>query len=65
MSEDRFIGRAIKHPGSLRRWAKMHGFENADGTIDLRRARAYARRNRLDHRLKQIQLAATLKKLRR
>ena len=66
MSDDeKFIQGAIEHPGSLRRWADEHRFKNRDGTIDLRRAEAYAKRRNLKHRLRQIRLARTLKKLRR
>lgn len=65
MSEEQFIQGAIEHPGSLKKWAAMNGFQNEDGTIDLRTARSYAQEHGLKHRLRQINLAMTLKKLRR
>ena len=64
-SDEQFIQAAIKHPGSLTRWAEQHDFKNKDGTIDLRRARAYAKRRGLTHRLRQINLAANLRRLNR
>ncbi len=54
-----------KHEGSLRRWAKMHGFINKDDTIDLQRAYAYAKRKRDTHRIRQINLAKNLKRFKK
>lgn len=58
----KFIKRAIKHPGSLRRWAREHGFIR-HGKIDLARAEAYAKRHKLEHRIREINLARTLRRL--
>jgi hypothetical protein len=60
-----FIKKAIKHEGSLTNWAKQHHFMNKSGTIDLGRARGYAKRNKLTHRLRQIALAKRMKKYNR
>ena len=60
----KFSKEAIKHKGSLRRFAEQHHLVKKDGLIDLRKAHAYATRNHLPHRLRQIHLAATLRKLR-
>ncbi len=61
----KWIQRAIKHKGSLKEWAKEHRFLNRDGTIDLREAYAYAKRHGLTKRMRQINLARNLKKLRK
>lgn len=63
--DEKFIQGAIKHKGSLHKWAAEHGFLNKDGTINEREAKAYAKRHHLRHREKQINLAMTLAKLRR
>ena len=57
-----FIAKAIKHRGSLTSWAKQHHLMKKDGKIDLVRARAYAKKKELTHRLRQIALAERLKK---
>lgn len=62
---DYFIQNAIKHKGSLHRWAAEHGFLNKDGTINLQEAKAYAKKHKEKHRLRQINLAHTLGLLRR
>jgi hypothetical protein len=61
----RWIQRAIKHKGSLRKWAEEHGFITSRGTIDLDRALRYAKRKGLTHRIRQIHLAKTLRRVRR
>jgi hypothetical protein len=60
-----WIQKAIKREGSLRRWAKEHGFLTERGTIDLRRALKYAKKKGLTQRIRQINLAKTLRRLRR
>ena len=67
--EDRFIQEAtMKNKGSLRRYAKKHRTLNQDGTINLEETEQVARkekgRTRL-RRLRKINLARTLRKLRR
>ncbi|MGC9046969.1 MAG: hypothetical protein ACP5IC_02555 [Minisyncoccia bacterium] len=58
----KWIQKAIRHPGSLRRWAKEHGFITTNGRIDLKKAEAYARKLGLTHRIRQINLVKNLKK---
>jgi hypothetical protein len=62
-----FIKGAIKHPGSLRSFAKKHHALDENGDINLAKARRAAQREREParaHRLRQINLAATLRRLR-
>ena len=59
-----WIQRTIKHKNSLKKWAKEHGFIKND-KIDLNKAYEYAKKHNLTHRIKQINLAKTLKKLRK
>lgn len=61
MATKYWIGRAIKHRGSLKKWARKHHFTNQDGTINLNEAEAYARRHGLTHRVKQIEFVRRLK----
>lgn len=61
----KFIQKAVKHPGSLRRWAEQHHFINSKGTIDLSKAEKYAKKEGLKHRLKEINLAKTLRRVRK
>ena len=66
MSEQ-FIQEAVKHPGSLHRFAKKHRALNRDGTINLDKATAAAEKEEgaaKAHRLRQINLARTLRELR-
>jgi hypothetical protein len=58
----RWIQRAIKHKGSLRKWAEEHGFITRNGTINLKEAEKYAKAHGLTHRLRQINLAKNLRK---
>ena len=60
----RWIQRAVKRKGSLTVWAKKHGFYKG-GKIQLNRALRYAKRHHLTKRVRQINLAMTLKRLRR
>jgi len=60
-----WIQKAIKREGSLRRWAEKHRLLTKRGTIDLDRAKKYAERKGLTQRIRQINLAKTLRKLRR
>ena len=63
----RFIQEAIEHPGSLRKFAAEHHALDKSGKINLAKAARAA--NRLKgaartHRLRQVNLAKTLKRLR-
>ena len=60
-----WIQKDIKHKGSLTKWAKEHRFINKNDTINLSRAYSYAKNHKLTHRLRQINLAKTLRKLRK
>ena len=60
----KFIRGAIKHPGSLTRYAKQHRLLRPDGTIDLSRAKDYAERHHDLRRVRQVNLANTLRRLR-
>ena len=59
-----WIQKSIKHKGSLKEWAKKHKFIK-NGKIDLQRAYEYAKKHKLNHRIRQINLAKTLRKVRR
>ena len=62
-----FIKGAIKHKGSLRKWAKQHHAIGKSGRINLKKARRVALREREParaHRLRQINLARNLRRLR-
>ena len=68
MEDEQFIQEAVQHPGSLRRFARQHRTMNDDGTINLEKTRQAAEKEKepgRSHRLKQINLARTLRKLRR
>jgi len=60
-----WIQKAVKHKGSLRRWAEEHGFITERGTIDLDEALRYAERKHDLHRIRQIYLVKTLREFRR
>jgi hypothetical protein len=66
--EDKFwIQKAVNkkgHKGRLRRWAMKHRLLNQDGTIDLSHAKKFARREGDVHRLREINLAINLRRLR-
>lgn len=64
----KFIQSAIEHPGSLRRWARTLGLLRGHDTLtthDLDAMAAIARREGLGHRLRQVQFARTLMRVRR
>jgi len=65
---ERFIQSAIKHPGSLKKFAKEHKLMTHEGHIDLPRAKRFVERNEKGeartHRLRQINLAFTLRRAR-
>jgi len=66
MAERKWIQRAIKHPGSLTRWAKAHGIAPPFSAEDLARLRRIAERLKpaeRTRRLRQINLARTLKRV--
>lgn len=68
MDDEKFIQGAVKHPGSLRRFAKKHHTLDKSGNIDLQKTRKVALKEKepgRSHRLRQINLARTLRKLRR
>jgi len=64
----RFIQGAIKHPGSLTKYAQSHRLTTSKGTIDTERTKSYIERNEKGaektRRLRQVNLARTLKRLR-
>jgi len=60
----KWIQKAIKRKGSLTQWAKQHGFYK-NGRIQINRALRYAKRKHLTKRIRQLNLAKTLNKLRR
>ncbi len=60
---NKWIQKNLKHKGSLTEWAKKHKFYK-NGHIELSKAYAYAKKHKLTHRIRQINLAKTLKKLR-
>jgi hypothetical protein len=62
-----FIQKAIKHPGSLTAFAKKHNAIGRGGKINLAKARRIALRESepaRTHRLRQINLAQNLRRLR-
>ncbi|MEM3859301.1 MAG: hypothetical protein QW478_07825 [Candidatus Micrarchaeaceae archaeon] len=65
MKNRKWIQKGIKHKGSLKKWATEHDLLTQEGNINLVKAYAYAKRKNLKHRIKQINLAKTLRKLRR
>ena len=52
-----------KHKGTLRHWAQRKHFMNKNNTINLSKAKAYAEKHNLKKRVRQINLAKTLRKL--
>jgi hypothetical protein len=63
----KFIKGAIRHPGSLTRFAKRHHALDENGNINLAKARRAALREKEParaHRLREINLARTLRRLR-
>lgn len=61
----RWIRGAVKHEGSLRRFAKRYGALTRRGTVHLGKAELAARRLPVDdrrRRLRQIRLARTLRR---
>jgi len=52
--------------GSLTSWAKKHHFiSKSTGDIKLKEAYGYAKRHDLTHRMRQINLAKTLRKMKK
>ncbi len=60
-----FIKKAIKHKGSLRKWAQKVKAMNKNGTINLSKAMRIAKRRGLTHRIRQINLAKNLRRMHR
>ena len=60
-----WIQKVTNHKGNLTKWAKEHRFMNNNDTINLTKAYSYAKNHKLTRRLRQINLAKTLKKLRK
>ena len=60
-----WIQKVTKHKSNLTKGAKEHRFMNSDNTIKLNKAYNYAKNHKLTHRLRQINLAKTLEKLRK
>ncbi|MEM4056841.1 MAG: hypothetical protein QW578_07380 [Thermoplasmatales archaeon] len=65
MRDKKWIQKSIKHKGSLRNWARKHRLMTKRDTIDLQRAEKYAKRHGETRRLRQINLARTLRKVRK
>lgn len=64
----KFIKRAIKHRGSLHRFAGKHRAINQNGTINLTKARRAANRltgGRKTHRIRQINFVRNLRSFHR
>ena len=59
-----WIQKTIRHKGSLRKWAEKHHIIK-NGKIDINKALKYAKKNKLTHRIRQLNLAKTLKRLRK
>ena len=57
----KWIQGATQHKGTLTRWAKAHGFVTPKGTIDLARASAFAEKSGSTKRIRQVDLARTLR----
>lgn len=62
----RWIQKALRHSkkGSLKQWARQHRFVSRNGNIRLADAYGYAKRHKLTHRMRQINLARNLGRLR-
>ncbi len=60
----KWIQKTVKHKGSLIKWSKKHKFYK-NGKILLTKAQKYAKKHKLEHRVKQINLAKTLRKIKR
>jgi hypothetical protein len=63
----RFIQQAIKHPGSLRAFAKRHNALTPGGTVNLTKVRRAANREKGAaklRRIRQVNLAENLRRLR-
>ena len=54
-----------KSKGKLRRWAEAHHFILKNGNIDLNRAYKYAKAHHLTKRIREINMAKTLRRLRK
>ena len=59
----KFIKKAIKHKGSLRRWAAEQHAMKKDGTINLNKAMKIAKKKGLTRRERQINLAKNLRRM--
>ena len=62
-----WIRKAIpeSHRGRLEKWAKEHHFMDVNGDINLRKAMSYAKKHDEKKRVKEINLARTLKGFRK
>ena len=60
----RWIQKAVKKKGSLTAWAKKHRFYKG-GKIQINKALHYAKRKHLTKRIRQLNLAKTLRRLRK
>lgn len=61
----KFIKKAIKRPGALTNFAKRNKTLNKDGTINLDKTETLARKRDNTRVLRQVNLARTLRKLRK
>jgi hypothetical protein len=65
MATKKWIQKATKkHKGNLTSWAKQHHFVK-NGKIELGKAYRYAKKHELTKRVRQINLARTLRRLKR
>lgn len=60
-----WIKKATKHKGKLRSYAKRHKAIKKNGDIDLNKAMRIAKKNNDKKRIKEIELARTLKRMRK
>ncbi|MEM3859984.1 MAG: hypothetical protein QW478_11395 [Candidatus Micrarchaeaceae archaeon] len=60
----KWIQKSIKHKGSLTTWAKRHKFYK-NNKIELGKAYKYAKKHHLTKRLRQINLAKTLRRFKK
>ena len=60
----RWIQKAVKRKGDLTAWAKRHRFYKG-GRIQISKAMRYAKRKHLTKRIRQLNLAKTLRRLRK
>lgn len=60
-----WIKKATKHKGKLKSYAKYHKAIKKNGDIDLTKVMRIAKKNKDKKRIKEIELARTLKRMRK